>query len=293
MANGIVTDEEDQDLQDELDLGQDYRAPSEPVRTIQAPPVVAAPAPVIAAPGGPAPIVAPAITPLSPQDAANRAMWRRMKYATADLPIDQAEQAVTTALKFQGLRGYQKDIADGKPANEALARWAPIMFSQPKAGTLSGAASMIRAGQGPQNKIMDIGGVGYRYDDKTGTMTALTPPKAVAAPKDPTLLADYNSIRRQMDAVTKELEADPAGPGAPFLRQKLLNLQSVAEATRVQMNSPRPGVAAPSGAEARVTAPLPATPAAAPQTVTSKAQFDALPSGAIYIGRNGRRYRKP
>jgi len=38
--------------------------------------------------------------------------------------------------------------------------------------------------------------------------------------------------------------------------------------------------------------PAPTAPSEAP-TITSKQQFDSLPKGATYIGRNGKRYRKP
>lgn len=153
------------------DLGQDYREPS-----IAAPTTAAAPVQVPVAAPGRVPVTSPF---LSPEEAQQRTVMRRLQAGVSDLPLAEAEQAVSTAIKFQAVRGYQKDLQEGKSSAEALARWAPLMFTQPKAGTLGQAASMVRA-QAPTEKYMDIGGVGYEF--RGGKATALTPPK-VTPPK--------------------------------------------------------------------------------------------------------------
>lgn len=45
--------------------------------------------------------------------------------------IADAEKSVAAAIRYQGLRLYQRDLATGLPADQALARNAPMMFWQP------------------------------------------------------------------------------------------------------------------------------------------------------------------
>lgn len=53
---------------------------------------------------------------------------RKLQGQLSGLPYDQAQKATVAAMKLQGQRGYQADLAAGKPAHEALAKWAPMMF---------------------------------------------------------------------------------------------------------------------------------------------------------------------
>lgn len=63
---------------------------------------------------------------------------RKLQGQISGLPFDQAQKATTAAMKIQGQRGYSADLAAGKPAHEALAKWAPmIFFDRPQ--TLAGA----------------------------------------------------------------------------------------------------------------------------------------------------------
>ena len=59
-------------------------------------------------------------------------------------PIEKAQQAVQAAMKFQGNRGYQKDLADGKSPADALVKWGPLMFYNDPSG-MSAAAALARA----------------------------------------------------------------------------------------------------------------------------------------------------
>lgn len=204
---------------EEVDLGQDYREPG-----VTAPQVTAAVQTPVAPPGA-APIAPPRPSPfLSPEEAANREQMRRVQYQTADLPLAQAEQAVATAMKFQAIRGYQRDLANGMPAAEALAKHAPMMFAQPKAGTLGQAASMVRASRPAPEKYMDIGGVGYQMTG--GKAIPLTAPKPVkektvplvipADPENP-LTGGHVTVQLAPDdpLVKKTLERARTGPPAP------------------------------------------------------------------------------
>lgn len=262
MPNGIDYDTED--------LGQDYREPP-----IVAPPVSAPVRPVITAPS--APTVAPSAQTspfLSPADAAQQETMRRLQYQVRDLPLAEAEQAVSTALKFQAIRGYQKDLQNGVSAPEALTRWAPIMFSQPKAGTLGQAASLVRAGT-PQEKYMDIGGVGYWV--KGGKATPLTPPKAPPVkPISLTVPTDPNDpfggrvsipLDKEDPLVKQTLERarrgpPPAEPEPPGLFERIFGRKTPAAPA-----APAPAVVTPPA----VTPPAPPVrPAAKPRTAQEK-----------------------
>jgi len=74
--------------------------------------------------------------------------WAGIEQAYKNLPIDKAQQAISAAMQYQAMRGYQADLQSGKPADQVLARWAPMMFGKMgAAGGMTGAASMIRATQ--------------------------------------------------------------------------------------------------------------------------------------------------
>lgn len=64
--------------------------------------------------------------------------------AVANLPVDKAMEAINAAKEFMAIRGYQKDIEAGKPADESLAKWAPLGLLGKKAN-LAGAGSFIKA----------------------------------------------------------------------------------------------------------------------------------------------------
>lgn len=246
------------------DLGQDYREPS-----VVAPVVAAPPRAAVAAPGGTAIAPPPAASPfLSPSQAAQQETMRRLQYQVRDLPLAEAEQAVSTALKFQAIRGYQKDLQAGVTAPEALARWAPIMFSQPKAGTLGQAASMVRAGT-PQEKYMDIGGVGYQM--KAGKAIPLTTKAPTVKP------------------ITLTVPTDPADPFAgrvsiPLDKEDPLVKDTLARARK----GPVPPEPEPPGLFERLfgrkTAAAPAAPV--PADVTPPAVSPVTPPAAIKVRRS-------
>jgi hypothetical protein len=257
MANGAVMDEQTE----QVDEGQDYREP------IAAPQQVAqVRAPVVTAPGGMA--VAPPAGYRSPflsdEEAQQQTQMRKLQYAVQDLPLAEAEKAVSTAMKFQAIRGYQRELANGTPAHEALAKWAPMMFAQPKAATLGQAASMVRATT-PQDKYMDIGGVGYQM--KGGVATPLTPPKAVKAktiplvlPADPEnpMAGGHVTIQLPEDDPLVKKALERARTGAPPTPAPKTAWQNIKEAfgggSTPAQPVPPPGPA-PSSAPAPVAAP--------------------------------------
>jgi hypothetical protein len=54
---------------------------------------------------------------------------REAQGAGAGLPIAQAHQAIAMASKFVASRGYQQDLASNMPADQALAKWGPMLFA--------------------------------------------------------------------------------------------------------------------------------------------------------------------
>jgi hypothetical protein len=44
------------------------------------------------------------------------------------LPVDQAIKAVEMAVRFQGQRGYMRDLQSGMNAAQAFAKWGPMLF---------------------------------------------------------------------------------------------------------------------------------------------------------------------
>jgi len=182
-------------------------------------PAVVAPPPVAAAPTLPvaAPGVAPVTAPYNPAPNYNPALvgqdiaMQRMLRSMGDAPIAEAEAAVATALKFQATRGYQRDLANGVSPAEALTKWAPMMFTAPKASNLGQAAALVRAGRGGPDKVMDIGGQGFLYDPSTKSMKALTPAKVVAPPVDRFALQSHADLLKEIRDSEAKLD-DPSVP---------------------------------------------------------------------------------
>lgn len=249
---GIPLEGEEQAAGMDAPVEVDQAIPLRPQVPVPQPPPLVMRGPV-QAPGS-SPITAPVnpnLTPLTPQQAQQNEMWRRLQYATADAPFKEAEAAVNAALKFQSTRGYQQDIAAGVPAAEALAKWAPTMFGGPKAGSMSGAASLIRATRPPADKVMDIGGQAMRYDPATKTMVPLTQPKVVAPKTDPFALQQHASLLGEIRRTESELdkEVDLQSDNAKALQEKLRYLRNEAQKVR---EASRSGGATPGAKVGRV-----------------------------------------
>lgn len=202
----------------------------------------------IKGPGG-LPISAPSPTRyLSPEEAADREATRRLQYAVADQPYKDAIQAVEAAMKFQGIRGYQRDLANGMSAAEALAKWAPSMFATKGAASMSGAASLLRATGPGAERIMNVGGQAYRYDPITHTMTPLTRAK-VGAPSQADLI-DYRDVTHRLTRLQEKINDDPLSPAATEYRRQAVRLQN--EKAQIEKRIRAPGAFGESTATGRI-----------------------------------------
>lgn len=191
----------------------DQPAPVDSVLSAQAPMAQTPPLPAnsveVATPmvRGPVTRIAPT-APLTPQQIARRKaaatelFWKNLAAKTASLPMDQTEQAVAAALRFQGQRQYQRDLDAGMNPGEALARSAPLIFSRPSQGSIGQSASFIRE-TGPTANVMNAGGVLYRVGP--GGASPLTQAKPATTKTDPFALAEYRENLKKIDDLEQQL----------------------------------------------------------------------------------------
>ncbi len=190
----------------------------------------------------------------------NAAFWNRLRERTANLPLAQTEAAVSAAIRFQGQRQYQQDLASGMDPAKALARSAPLMFSTPRpSGSLGQAAQLIRATSSPARRFHDVGGVLYR-ENADGTVTRVTGPaapryhtaggvlyretptglQAMTAPTtktDPYEMAEYRNVLSEISAAQKALDKMAVDdPEAQPLRDRIRFL--TAEKQRLRRPTP-------------------------------------------------------
>lgn len=158
----------------------------------------------------------------------------------------------------------------------------------------------------PPGAVRDVNGQLVRVNPD-GSVTALTPPKAAGPSRFDTL--EYQSYVNEMRQTEKALDAfEPTdkSPEAKALRDKLSYLRSQAEAVRrrapqasgVAMQPPAAPVRQGPGTTyigPRLGARSPIAPPATGgrPTVTTQAQYDALPPGTVYFSKNGKLHRKP
>lgn len=161
----------------------------------------------------------------------NDAFWNRLRQRTANLPLAQTEAAVSAALRFQGMRQYQRDLDKGVSATEAFARAAPLIFSAPKQSSLGQAANFVRATtpKVAAPRVRDVGGVLYG-ESRDGSWTPLTQPKAVAPKVSPFDNEEYRSVLQEIRNVNQQIDnlgpGVQSGPDADALRDKLQFLQN-------------------------------------------------------------------
>lgn len=215
---------------------------------ITAPPVVS---PITSITGRP-PSPNPQQDLLRRQAASNSALWQQLRTKTANMPLAQTEAAVGAALRFQGQRQYMRDLESGMSSAEALARSAPLIFSGPKQSNLGQAGSFIKNTQKPPVRMQDVGGVLYRVN-ADGTVSAMTPPKAPAAPKPSAFdTQEYRSTVSEIIATRKKLDdMEASSPEADQARGKIGILNRQLETIRKRSTAP----SGPTGKRVRVTGP--------------------------------------
>lgn len=175
----------------------------------------------------------------------------------APMPMDTKEQ-----MQAEVMRREMAGLGAGLPPGQAM--------------SMSGAEAFTRlfpAGRGRQEtwnqpKPMNIGGVGYVWDPTTQSLTKKTegkPEKERVA--TPAVNATYK------DFLARESAALGVGDTTAAENARNERLAFVSVHPELGMTN---------------------APAVAGTTkITTKAEYEKLPKGAVYIGKDGRRYRKP
>lgn len=183
------------------------------------------------------------------------------------LPVEQASKAVEAAEQMIARNGYQKDIQGGMSSATALSKWGPMLFK----GS-SGLATIERLGGGmtPYQKAQ----------------TELAQKRLEVASKPKVLTPAQQAI------------GDRAKERLAFQREQFAAKSVPTEVLRVPIDANNPFSGTRTFKQARTNAPAVTAPAVAAASsasgqVTTKEQFDALPKGTIYIGKDGKKYRKP
>ncbi len=130
----------------------------------------------------------------------------------------------------------------------------------------------------------------YKFGDKLISVdpTTGTTQEIFAAEAKPDTRGD--SFQKQVIlGKISALQAAKRTPVVAYDAKRMAEIDTeIANLERQGMQLFEPGAIAP---QADPLQPQPAP--AAEASITSRQQFDALPSGAVYIGKNGKRYRKP
>lgn len=204
----------------------------------------------------------------------------QVHYGEMAQELGRVNQAMMAQQKFEAQKGYASDIAAGKTPQEAFNKWGPMLFGKanqpPRRYNVAGVGLVDESGNvitpRPQTtSTRTVPGVGL-VDAQTGKVIVPIP------------------VKPETQTITEKIPATEAIPptAAQAARKGFLGIGA------------RPAIPATPGVpgqpERTISRKVPIespVAAAAPERVTTKAQFDALPKGTIYVGEDGKRYRKP
>jgi hypothetical protein len=265
MANGTTIDEDQQEQ-----FGQDYRPPN-PMATQAAPPAQP-------------PIVAPApATPARPafdaQAIRQADAMRKMLLEMGDTPLAEAEKAVDAALKFQAQRGYQKDLAGGMSAADALTKWGPTLFGS-HVGT---AQALSRVAARPAPRPVIVGGRAFAPMNPAMPGAPLQPITPGAAPKaDQFDLQTHGAITKHILELETKMNDLPVEDRGPIIRQ-IRRLQQ--QADEIKAGGARkvipPPTAAPAPTALRVPAATPASNAKRVRVRSKAGKVGTIPADQL------------
>jgi hypothetical protein len=242
--------------------------------------------------------------------------------AEQELELKRQEQAIPAeiaATQFRGQKMYEdilgKLVSQGVPEEEAqkkaLMKAGPFLFARNQGGFVD---LMNAIKQRPEAKIVELSGQKFAQAP-TGTLTRI--------PLSPEEVGAQFGITRQESPSGRAYDVAVTGTGS---RQYFpLNAASEAEANRLvapalaenrkliaierqNQKGSKPGKRAYDDAQAIIDRLQeenkglekryrdlmnPKQKTEVGETVTTKEQYDALSSGAVYTGKDGRKYRKP
>lgn len=203
----------------------------------------------------------------------------------------QEEARRTEAIRWQGQQDYRTLVDSGVDPAEALRRSsAKLFFNDPRGqAAVMGATRPARQEQ-PWVPTRGRTPEGDEYFMASPRSAIRIPPEAAAPTQKP--LSPTASIALERAIADWSGRAALTAPGSPnpnpALYQTSTNNLAQLSALKNQFNLTSPTVGS-----APIPSPVAPVPTnAAPVRVTTKAERDALPSGATYIGADGRTYRK-
>jgi hypothetical protein len=295
----LLDEEQDTDMQDAADnAGGD----------VPALPLPSAPAQPAAQPAGNPGALPPnwwIAPPKAPEIDRSRVNAIRDLYNA--VPPGEAGKAIEMATRLEGILGFDADVKSGVPTTDALRKWAPKMyFNHPGAVsrlvqppftpgvTNVGDERLIQTSPNryqllPKPMPTDIGPLnarpiqtpegkvlGYGLATKSGLHPRWNT-EDKSQPKTSDMIHAYSA---QLRGLEKDMEAanfaGDKAKEAEFQRQHQEALSGLYNITKGAVKGP-PAAAKEQG----------------PPKITSKAEYDALPHGAVYISKNGKPHRKP
>lgn len=233
--------------------------------------------------------------------------------AFSKLPVEEAVQAVQAATKFMGQRLLAKAAQNGEPMDQAWAKYGYLAV-----GGATGVPELLKIQAAREaakrGTIHQAGGGLYRIP-QTGAAETLVPPNPPAPKlhvnsttgeiikenpggKFEVLREGKEKPQTPDESVTEEYQlkavkgqpARPASsgflgigahPATPAVEAQPAKTIKKTQKLRVGQTPP-PAADLPNPAQSKTQ-----------NTITTKEQYDALPSGTIYVGKDGKKYRKP
>lgn len=214
--------------------------------------------------------------------------------AFQNLPVDQAAKAIEAATRYQGQRGYMRDLQSGMNAAQAFAKWGPMLFHQatgiPEAIDRS-VPTPIMPQQMIQNRlnqqkfeasqasakakadagmVRSVGGGLYRVKPEGQ-------PEVLIAPKEkplesPETKAELSDAYKQLDEARKDMAKLVATPAVPAKQAK--QHQAAMDDATMRMGDARKTIA-------RIQGNKPATPQPKVLTKEIAAEFKKQAGGDL------------
>ena len=198
---------------------------------------------------------------ISPPRSASADYMEQLRNQINATQFKSQADALNAAMQFQHMREFQRLTEEGVPTERALLQTGPGMFSK----NPNVLAPLINATRpAPRATMRDLGG-GVRVIED-GRSTKLVPRE----PQEP--------------------------KPRPIQPRVVVGADEFGEPKVTWSGSPEDFAKQFPGATLKGPASEPATPAKTAgeePVVKTQKEFDALPKGSIYIGKDGKRYRKP
>lgn len=245
--------------------------------------------------------------------------WEQETRRTAEAA--RAEQAIQAGIRFIYQRRYDDDLKKGVPEQQAFSRMMlGIAMHGPKTDPIK-AYEAFRARPAPTARMMQVGTnqvpVIETYDAKGNARVQVVPQNALPPSSSGPEIKEVDGIKFRrvgngwaplpgQSLTRKSTPVEQAQTKAATTQwntaAELLTVeQAKAQPNQKKIASYNQTITNASNTLAGISREAPkAQPAAASEqpaakepTVTTKSDYDKLESGTIYIGKDGRRYRKP